>query len=77
LLLKPSKALDALRRANLPGSLRDAVVLLLGAGLVIVAPSLPFAQEITFMIIGVPLMVSGAAFLILREIRSIRAGIER
>ena len=74
--LRPSAALDALRKAHLTGSLRDAVSLLLGTMLVALSGTLPFLQEITVFIIGTVLMVAEAVMLITRSVRSFRSGRE-
>lgn len=77
LLLRPSKALDALRRARLFGTLRDVIVLVIGAGLVASSSKLTPPQEVIIEIGGAILMATGIIFLGLRQYRSYRTGIER
>jgi hypothetical protein len=74
--LKSSAALDALRKANLTGSLRDAVCLLLGTMLVAFSGTLPFLQEMTVFTIGTVLMITEAILLLMRSWRSFRSGRE-
>jgi hypothetical protein len=76
LLLRPSKALDALRRAKLYGTLRDTVILLVGAGLVAASAVLPLVQEILLAGGGATVMITGVVFLVLRQIRGYRSGSE-
>ena len=74
--LRPSAALDALRKAKLTGSLRDASVLVIGAGLVGFSAALPLLQELVMFGGGAALMIAEAIILVLRSVRSFRAGRE-
>jgi hypothetical protein len=74
--LRPSRALDALRRAKLYGTLRDVIVVGIGAGLVCTSVALPLAQQSVLLTGGSALMVAGVVLLIMREIRSYRLGDE-
>jgi hypothetical protein len=76
LLLKPSKALDALRKAGLYGTLRDTVTLVIGATLVVVSSVLPPWQEIILAAGGGVLQITGIVFLVLRQVRGYRMGSE-
>jgi hypothetical protein len=76
LLLRPSRALDALRKARLYGTLRDAVILVIGAALVVVSSVLPPAQEIILAAGGGILQITGIVFLVLRQLRGYRMGSE-
>ena len=74
--VRPSAALDALRKAKLTGSLRDASILMLGTGLVGFSVALPFLQEMIVVGTGAILMLAGGLFLVLRQMRSFRSGRE-
>jgi len=76
LLFRPSRALDALRKARLYGTLRDAVVLVIGAALVVVSSVLPATQEVILAAGGGVLQITGIVFLVLRQVRGYRTGSE-
>jgi hypothetical protein len=74
--LRPSVALDALRKAKQYGSLRDAVIVYLGMWLVMFSALVPFSQEVIMMSFGIPSMLYGFISLVVRSVRSHRSGHE-
>jgi hypothetical protein len=74
--LRTSAALDALRKAKLTGSVRDASILVLGAWLVGFSAALPPLQEDILVGIGATLSISEAIILVMRSVRSFRSGRE-
>jgi hypothetical protein len=68
--------LDALRKAKLTGSVRDAALLVLGAWLLALSAALPQLQQLIMVGIGAALSLSEAVILVMRSVRSYRSGSE-
>jgi hypothetical protein len=77
LLLRPSRALDALRKAGRYDALENAVSIVIGGALVTASAALPLAQKIMLAAPGGVLLATGTAFLALRQVRGYRIGRER
>ena len=75
-MLRPSKALDALRKARLYGTLRNELSVLTGASIVAASSVLPLLQEIILVAGGSILVTAGIVFLVLRQVRGYRTGSE-
>jgi hypothetical protein len=77
LLLRPSRALDALRKAGRHDALENAVSIVIGGALVTASAVLPFAQTIMLAAPGEVLVLTGTVFFALRQLRSYRTRRER
>jgi len=75
-ILRQSPTLDALRKAKLPGTLRDFAILWAGASIASFSSILPSLQEIIMLAAGSPLMAYGGIMLVKRSLRSYRSGNE-
>ena len=75
--LNPNDALDALAKAGLSGTLRDAVTIIIGAVLILASGSLETLQGRLLLVVGSILLLVGSMSLLFRVVRSHSDSVER